>query len=690
MLYDKVLILPWASAIRHSDCNPVLRVGLVLVMRQCGWLVAILLLSPLEAWAEDVYWTLPANQSGDWSESSNWGGTLPTSSDNAYIANGGTATISSTGPTCDTFYIGTATGSGAVQMLSGNLSTDTIYQYIGYGGTGTFTQSGGTNDLHYGGCVLGFGTNGSGTYNLSGSGQMSAYELVVGWAGTGTFEQTGGTNTLILQLELENGMYNLSGTGQLSAPREDINNSDTGFTQSGGTNTISGDFRVRHEGTYNLGGTGQLSAPFEYIGDSGQFEEGLFRQTGGTNKTSYLYIDNLGRYELGGGTLEITSGFSNQGVFDGSGGGSLLLNSTNCLVDFTQGTFQNAKSISLNIGANSLIIVPAGFDTTVFGSYTCTGLTHIAGTTLNLAEGQGFGGSGSINDPVNCQGTITAVPNGYIDLNNGLILSGNGNVSLNQGNLTVNDSISEIKSGALSGNGLGIGNTGTGLFTQSGGAITIGSLSIGASPTGNGTYILKAGTLSCNASEIIGEFSGTGNFTQSGGTNTAGTMIIGYNPGGSGAYDLSTGQLTAYTVIVGCSGTGTFNQFGGTNTIGGLSLGSATGGMGTYNLNGGTLIISSIGNGSGVAAFNFGGGTLKASSGLWTTMPMTLTGIGGNANVDTASGDITLSGILSGPGGLNKLGTNTLTLSGTNTYAGNTTVNAGKLTLTRRLAGGGR
>lgn len=61
---------------------------------------------------------------------------------------------------------------------------------------------------------------------------------------------------------------------------------------------------------------------------------------------------------------------------------------------------------------------------------------------------------------------------------------------------------------------------------------------------------------------------------------------------------------------------------------------------------------------------------------------MTLTGINGNANIDTVGYAVMLSGILSGDGGLNKLGSGMLTLSAANSYKGNTFINTGKLTLT--------
>ena len=58
---------------------------------------------------------------------------------------------------------------------------------------------------------------------------------------------------------------------------------------------------------------------------------------------------------------------------------------------------------------------------------------------------------------------------------------------------------------------------------------------------------------------------------------------------------------------------------------------------------------------------------------------MTLTGIGGNATVDTAGYAVTLSGVLSGPGGLNKIGSGTLTLSGTGSFTGGIYVSGGTL-----------
>ena len=79
-----------------------------------------------------------------------------------------------------------------------------------------------------------------------------------------------------------------------------------------------------------------------------------------------------------------------------------------------------------------------------------------------------------------------------------------------------------------------------------------------------------------------------------------------------------------------------------------------SGGVATYNLDAGMLIASSMSSGTGTAIFNFGGGTLQASGSLTASLPMTLTGSGGNATIDTAGYNVTLAGSLSGPGGLSK------------------------------------
>ena len=59
-------------------------------------------------------------------------------------------------------------------MTSGSLSVSGS-AFVGYSGTGSFTQSGGTNTISdY--LYLGYNSGSSGTYSLSGSGQLSSAE----------------------------------------------------------------------------------------------------------------------------------------------------------------------------------------------------------------------------------------------------------------------------------------------------------------------------------------------------------------------------------------------------------------------------------------------------------------------------------------------------------------------------------
>jgi T5SS/PEP-CTERM-associated repeat protein/autotransporter-associated beta strand protein len=156
---------------------------------------------------------------------------------------------------------------------------------------------------------------------------------------------------------------------------------------------------------------------------------------------------------------------------------------------------------------------------------------------------------------------------------------------------------------------------------------------------------------------------------------------LGYNDGADGTVmiDGATSQwVNKSDLYVGYSGTGVVNHNGGTNSVAKTVY---LGNHGTYNLRGGELQLSGISGVSGESAFNFGGGSLKARRAFTTSLPMTLSGDDGSANVDTAGYGLTLAGELSGPGGLNKLGMGTLTLSGNNAYRGSTTVSSGTLNI---------
>ncbi|HEV2440484.1 MAG TPA: autotransporter domain-containing protein [bacterium] len=166
--------------------------------------------------------------------------------------------------------------------------------------------------------------------------------------------------------------------------------------------------------------------------------------------------------------------------------------------------------------------------------------------------------------------------------------SGNGTYNLYDDNLESANTI--------------VGNAGMGAFNQYGGSHEIergGALTIGNQVGGTGTYTLNAGRLSTTTADI--GVAGQGNFQQNGGTfAVSNTMTLGGPLGGFGSYTLQGGELTAGTETIGNAGFGNFTQSGGTNVVRSLIMGgSATGtGTGLYTLNAGTLTAGSeiIGN----------------------------------------------------------------------------------------------
>lgn len=495
----------------------------------------------------------------------------------------------------------------------------------------------------YQGGVLFIGnTNSRGIYELSGGWLSAAFEII---GSMGTFTQSGGSNQVtgypvsgypspVGTLRIAaGGTYDLS-AGQLSAPYADIYGT---FTQSGGVNSAG---TLSLAGSYNLSGTGQLSSGNSYI-------NGSLQQSGGQHTASCVTIGFGGGYALSAGTLSLTGGLIIDNNFMGLNlsNSSALIKGTSSIVDLSKVTgsidaappFLNSPNVAISLDAHSLLIVSAGFEPqSYYTNYSNAGFVHHAGSTLTISSADTIYGIAKIADPVVCQGTLSATSGYSITLSGGLNVSNAGNVNLGSGSLYVNNATSAMTGGSLTAETQYVGSAGTGTFTQSGGTTSLSSLYVGNNANDNGTYLLSG-----------------------------------------------SAKLASSIEYIGMAGTGTFSQSGGTHTVSdALGLGESSGGNGTYNLNGGTLVLKKLYQGSGSATFNFGGGTLRTSGKMTCSLPMTLTGNGGNANVDTNGYAGTLSGILSGVGGLNKRGSGTLTLGAANSYYGDTNVYAGTLTLT--------
>lgn len=114
---------------------------------------------------------------------------------------------------------------------------------MGENGTGTFNHSGGTVTVNTGSSaynlIVGRRTDSVGTYNLSGTGQVSARNVFIGGyetnsVATGHFNQTGGSLTTTEDLRL--GYAGGVGTYTISAGTLDVDG--TLFVGSGGTGTF--------------------------------------------------------------------------------------------------------------------------------------------------------------------------------------------------------------------------------------------------------------------------------------------------------------------------------------------------------------------------------------------------------------------------------------------------------------------
>ncbi len=610
----------------------------------------------------------------------NLGGSSQLSASGALIVGySGTATFSQSGGTnlSGALYLGNfAGGSGSYSLGTSGLLSISGSEVVGGSGSGTFNQFGGSNgagnDLY-----LGY-AGGSGAYSLT-DGLLAESAALVGYSGMGAFTQSGGTHTIGNALELgfnsgSSGTYSLSGSGQLSAAGSLIvgYSGTATFAQSGGNNLVGslyvGDF-AGSSGAYSLSG-GLLATSLENVGVSGT---GSFTQTGGTNGSSNSLALYLGS-NAGGGTYNLSSGLVSassvtvrSGAFTQSGGSNSI--SGSLLLDCSAGN-NSAYNLS-GSGQVSAYIEYVG--ELGQGSFSHSGGTNTIGNYLYLGYLAGSSGTYGVSG-----GQLVALSE-YVGY------SGAGTFTQSGGN---NSCSSLVLGGSTGGSGTyGLSGSGqlsasseyvTGTFIQSGGTHGISSLLLlGNNAGSSGTYVFSGGQLSAPY-EFVGG-SGAGSFTQSGGANSIGsTLALGL--GASGAYNLSgSGQLSAPYELVGGSQPGTFTQSGGTNTVSsGLDLGNGPAG-GTYNLNGGVLVLAALGQGSGSAALNFNGGTLLAGNAFSTTVPMKLGVSGGGATFDTAGFAVTLAGPLSGSGGLAKVDSGTLTLATANTYGGATLLTAGTL-----------
>jgi autotransporter-associated beta strand protein len=493
----------------------------------------------------------------------------------------------------------------------------------------------------------------------------------------------------------------------------------TGFSLNkagAGTLALTGSVVSRLSGDLNVTG-GVLQ-----IGNQDFYASGL---TGGaivengSAITRWLYIANA-TDKVFDGVLRNGSNSGNLGFFK-SGNGTLTLTGANDYNDTTtvaagklvfSGTTNNTREANVvgNTAASNAVLVISPNST--FGS--------------NYNSGQIYSSSMTVGTNATAAGSIEiGASGGTLTVNRQLAVGTTGYGSLNQagGSTTIGGFL------ALGGSANG------GVVNQSGGIITLSAapITIGFAETAGNAVVNLSGNAVFNVNGAagngvwVGEF-GTGVLNVSGGALLSvpndGIVLGKANSSlSSGVVNLRGGTILVKSVSKGTGG-GSFNFDGGTlmpnapNTtfMEGLTSAQVFSGGAHIDTNGVNVTIAQpllAPTGSGVSASGLavsGGGYIDTpivqisgtgsgatavasidSSGNLTAITMTNPGVdytevptftlvgGGIGNTGSISGTATL--VANTSGGLTKSGMGALTLSGANSYTGDTRVSAGTLSL---------
>jgi uncharacterized protein with beta-barrel porin domain len=600
-----------------------------------GILLGLLIAFSFSARAQqDTNWT--GNASGAWETGTNWNNGEPTSSTSAGIFPGSsystTDNFASGTNGISTYTISLSSNSDAARYLLVSSGFDTTYDIL--------TSPPGVVNLNFG----------SGAALTLGQFPAAGDPGSLGIGGEATLNVSGGT------LNVDNG----AAVGvQITISIQGTNPPET-FTVSG-------------QGTLGLSGT-TLNFTNGLVDGDGPTGAGTITQTNSTVAGDALAIGaegGTGSYTLNSGSITLSgNGTYGLDIAGQTTGGS--------------GTFtQTGGTMTVDAGVETYI------GTYGTGTYTMSGGTATFGGDLYLSDSAT--GNGTFNQKSGTTMTVDGAT--YIgDLGSGTYTLSGGTGTFTG---TIYDGYSGTSSstitqtgGTLNANaGMYVGDSATGTFTMSSGTATIEGLTIGESNGITGTFTQTGGNLRVDVDTIIGD-SGTGTMTLGGGTATFTSGVTLGNSGGTATLNFSGSNATFDSGIV-VDASGTITQTGGTATVtGGIDL-TATGS--SYNLNGGTLNVDTLTGAPGDGTFNFGGGTLQASTvgALTDDLNGTVTG---NSTLDATNNNITLGAAAAGPtingaGGFTVIGGNDVTMylsaDGTTnvSYTGATVINGGNLVL---------
>ncbi len=326
---------------------------------------------------------------------------------------------------------------------------------------------------------------------------------------------------------------------------------------------------------------------------------------------------------------------------------------------FITGTGNTTVTGVISSGGNTTnVLQVTNTGTTIFtGNNTYNGATSLGNNGVSAGTLQ-LTGSGTLG------GNSTAGLNvfgGTIDLGNktlgvGALAMGNGtvgttaNILIGSGNLTLNGNV--IYSSTVNDNGATISGVGGGLLTMA----------------ADRTFTVADSTAAANdltISAVIANGGGTARALTKAGN---GTMLLTAANTYNGTTTISAGTLQLGKQTALYSANNTLWTAANIKVASGGTLALSVGGAGEFTTGNVTTLLANLGGSNGTSTTGFAAGSKIAFD---TT--------GGNFTVSDAIGNSTGTG--GGAIGLVKFGSNTLTLSGNNTYSGGTTVNGGKLVL---------
>ncbi|MEI7750702.1 MAG: autotransporter-associated beta strand repeat-containing protein, partial [Candidatus Omnitrophota bacterium] len=502
-------------------------------------------------------------------------------------------------------------------------------------------------------------------------------------------------------------------------------------TYSGGTTISSGIISMTDtaslpgwntNGKYSVGngsglavGNGVVDASIVTLLGTSNFEAGasLGFDTSAANRTYANVIGNtssgvLGLVKIGANTLTLSGANTYTGVTTlidgkisvatiGNGGeawnlgkassdaGNIMFNGG--VLQYTGVTASTNRNFTISDSTIATIQVDtAGTTLTMSGAAPVKtgGLTKAGAGTLLLSGANLYTGTTTVSAGTLKAGAATTV----FGNKSNVILSNKdgGGLNLNDLNVTIGPLDGVLNSTVALGSGTLTITNGTSTSGNYGGVISgTGGLAVAGTGTGV-TQILTGANTYTGTTTISGA-----SILQVGDAGTIGTLGTGAVINDATLTFKRTNSLTASNAISGAGvlkqeGTGILTLSGANTYSGGTTISAGVLSMtGTGSLPGwDTLGKYSVASGATLAVYN-----AVTDANIATMLATTNFASGGALGFDTAAArtyDVVLANIGQNLLGLNKLGASTLTLSGVNTYSGDTKVTAGTLILGNNLA----